>query len=318
MPYDCARAVCTLFCHPIAGALIPIFGPDFPHDCVGPDSPRFGRMDIDPEVIQSSTRNAIESRAAHELQTNGYETRLLDRPTSHPRNFCNYAGQGATLPDPLRELMTERLRPYSSIEAPPSSVNHWQPPTPMSYSRYQGFSHWTPAHARDPYVMPRQPALAWRPYEYESPSEDLANVHPMLRPVPDGGLQAREAYPKPYTAPADYFSQPKRGSRGEDAKRRKMEHKKLPRKEQTSGSSYDIERDHIPESHTTEQTIGPIQDNKAAVDSLSKASMHEQDSCDYSADEEAVALMLVNMRDKPTVGAAGVTGSLKRQRARSM
>lgn len=33
MPYRCARAVCATFCHKIAGALIPLFGPLFPSEC---------------------------------------------------------------------------------------------------------------------------------------------------------------------------------------------------------------------------------------------------------------------------------------------
>ncbi|KAM0524487.1 hypothetical protein ACHAPE_000581 [Trichoderma viride] len=33
MPYRCARAVCATFCHKIASALIPLFGPSFPSEC---------------------------------------------------------------------------------------------------------------------------------------------------------------------------------------------------------------------------------------------------------------------------------------------
>uniref|UniRef100_A0A0B7JH82 HTH APSES-type domain-containing protein n=1 Tax=Bionectria ochroleuca TaxID=29856 RepID=A0A0B7JH82_BIOOC len=47
VPYQCARAVCATFCYPIAGALIPIFGPTFPDDCIRPGTTLFGRMVID-------------------------------------------------------------------------------------------------------------------------------------------------------------------------------------------------------------------------------------------------------------------------------
>ncbi|KAI6351908.1 hypothetical protein MCOR25_009686 [Pyricularia grisea] len=58
MPFACARAVCATFCHPIAGALIPIFGPQFPADCIPPESPNFGRMVIDREIIAQAAREA--------------------------------------------------------------------------------------------------------------------------------------------------------------------------------------------------------------------------------------------------------------------
>ncbi|TLD31356.1 hypothetical protein PspLS_02735 [Pyricularia sp. CBS 133598] len=58
MPFACARAVCATFCHPIAGALIPIFGPQFPAECIPPESPNFGRMVIDREIVAHATREA--------------------------------------------------------------------------------------------------------------------------------------------------------------------------------------------------------------------------------------------------------------------
>jgi len=58
MPYSCAFAVCTTFCHHIAGALIPIFGPDFPSACVPPEAPEHGRMVIDQSIISAATQQA--------------------------------------------------------------------------------------------------------------------------------------------------------------------------------------------------------------------------------------------------------------------
>ncbi|KAI2635453.1 hypothetical protein GGS21DRAFT_543255 [Xylaria nigripes] len=58
MPYQCARAVCATFCHNIAGALIPIFGPDFPALCTPAEAPEYSRMIIDPAIIIQSTREA--------------------------------------------------------------------------------------------------------------------------------------------------------------------------------------------------------------------------------------------------------------------
>ncbi|KAE8447792.1 hypothetical protein EG329_010186 [Mollisiaceae sp. DMI_Dod_QoI] len=58
MPYACALAVCTTFCSHIAGALIPIFGPTFPSQCVLPEAPEHGRMIIDPQIVTDATTEA--------------------------------------------------------------------------------------------------------------------------------------------------------------------------------------------------------------------------------------------------------------------
>lgn len=62
MPFTCAKAVCATFCAPIAGALIPIFGPGFPSQCVAPGAPEHGRMAIDPSVVVESAREAAMFR----------------------------------------------------------------------------------------------------------------------------------------------------------------------------------------------------------------------------------------------------------------
>ncbi len=79
MPYRCARAVCATFCHHIAGALIPIFGPDFPADCINPDMPGYGRMIIDPGIVADSTRDAEKFRHMFMARSIGV------RPTSSPQ-----------------------------------------------------------------------------------------------------------------------------------------------------------------------------------------------------------------------------------------
>ncbi|KAI0099952.1 hypothetical protein GGR51DRAFT_575982 [Nemania sp. FL0031] len=58
MPYQCAKAVCATFCHNISGALIPIFGPEFPALCAQVDAPEYSRMVIDPAIVIRSTREA--------------------------------------------------------------------------------------------------------------------------------------------------------------------------------------------------------------------------------------------------------------------
>lgn len=58
MPYKCAKAVCAKFCAPIAGALIPLFGPDFTSICAPQNSPEFCRWSIDPAIIDESRAEA--------------------------------------------------------------------------------------------------------------------------------------------------------------------------------------------------------------------------------------------------------------------
>ncbi|KAL2884556.1 Transcriptional repressor XBP1 [Ceratocystis lukuohia] len=67
MPYECAKAICATFCHPIAGALVPLFGPDFPQECVSPDSPEFGHMVIHPEIIVRAAHQAEAFRQQYIL-----------------------------------------------------------------------------------------------------------------------------------------------------------------------------------------------------------------------------------------------------------
>ncbi|KAL2148473.1 hypothetical protein VTH82DRAFT_2027 [Thermothelomyces myriococcoides] len=57
MPYSCAKAICATFCHKISGALIPLFGPQFPLECIPEKAPGHGRMVIDPEIVGRARRD---------------------------------------------------------------------------------------------------------------------------------------------------------------------------------------------------------------------------------------------------------------------
>jgi hypothetical protein len=69
MPFSCAKAVCATFCHHISGALIPIFGPRFPDQCIPPDAPDHGRMCIDPSIVTESTQEADRFRKLYAEQS---------------------------------------------------------------------------------------------------------------------------------------------------------------------------------------------------------------------------------------------------------
>ncbi|OIW31621.1 hypothetical protein CONLIGDRAFT_233262 [Coniochaeta ligniaria NRRL 30616] len=87
MPFSCAKAVCATFCHHIAGALIPIFGPQFPSDCVHPDTPDHGRMCIDPVVVAEATLEADGFRRLYAEQASLVAP--LSPRQSHPRRHNN-------------------------------------------------------------------------------------------------------------------------------------------------------------------------------------------------------------------------------------
>lgn len=55
MPFETAKAVAATFCYNIRFALIPLFGTDFPSQCIQPHERAFGKMTIDPEIIKRAT-----------------------------------------------------------------------------------------------------------------------------------------------------------------------------------------------------------------------------------------------------------------------
>ncbi|KAK0701787.1 hypothetical protein B0T26DRAFT_530356 [Lasiosphaeria miniovina] len=61
MPFACAQAVCATFCCSIAGALIPIFGPLFPSQCIPLEAPEKARMLISPAIVAQSKRDAADN-----------------------------------------------------------------------------------------------------------------------------------------------------------------------------------------------------------------------------------------------------------------
>lgn len=97
MPFACAKAVCATFCAPIAGALIPIFGHDFPSQCISPGSPDHGRMAIDPAVVADSAREADMFRRMY-VNANAVASNN-QLPHHHPQQIHHYS-HGPALPSP--------------------------------------------------------------------------------------------------------------------------------------------------------------------------------------------------------------------------
>lgn len=96
MPHACAKAVCATFCAPIAGALIPIFGPDFPSQCISPDAPEHGRMAIDPSIVAESGR---EAQLYRRVFANANAVNVNGHLPLHPQQMHHYS-HGPALPSP--------------------------------------------------------------------------------------------------------------------------------------------------------------------------------------------------------------------------
>ncbi|KAI2938198.1 hypothetical protein CBS63078_662 [Aspergillus niger] len=63
MPFRAAKALATTFCWNIRFVLTPMFGLDFPAQCIPPDDPRFNNMIIDPEIIRQAAEDVAYYRS---------------------------------------------------------------------------------------------------------------------------------------------------------------------------------------------------------------------------------------------------------------
>lgn len=119
MPFTCAKAVCATFCSSIAGALIPIFGPDFPSQCTSPDAPEHGRMQIDQMIIAESAREADMFRRMYANAASAAANSHLPPPHLHQQHHSqmHHYSHGPALPSPTSiasPRLGRRALPYYS------------------------------------------------------------------------------------------------------------------------------------------------------------------------------------------------------------
>ncbi|KAI1465890.1 uncharacterized protein F4812DRAFT_116012 [Daldinia caldariorum] len=205
MPYYSAKAVCATFCHNIAGALIPIFGPDFPSHCTPSEAPEYSRMTIDPAIVLQSTREAehfrmlcsINSAAAaanasnsNNNNNNHHHAHYRRRPV--PKALPTPNSPYATDPDsdtsPIAAEHAHRPRyPFSPVQLPP-------PPTiaaAAASSLQPTSSGWTPANVVSPHRHQHQ-------HQHYEPS----GLSPWLTAVPRFTTETHiRPYPAPLSAP---------------------------------------------------------------------------------------------------------------------
>lgn len=150
IPYSCARAVCATFCYPIAGALIPIFGPDFPRDCIKPDCPRFGCMEIDERIIQKA-----------KLEVKAYRH---SSPNNPPKPQVTTSGP-APLQDAYSISMKERLENHSAPGPPKFCPSEQYNHVPARNSHRYAKMHagWPASPARETTGVPATINIGWTP-----------------------------------------------------------------------------------------------------------------------------------------------------------
>ncbi|KAK8128291.1 hypothetical protein PG984_009399 [Apiospora sp. TS-2023a] len=97
------------------GALIPIFGPDFPSICIPPDVPEHGRMIIDPTIIIHSTREADRFRRLYSNMVTSGDCGGIS-PSRNHRRPISLGGYNDARPQYPR--LRVRSRPFISSENP--------------------------------------------------------------------------------------------------------------------------------------------------------------------------------------------------------
>lgn len=182
MPYQCARAICATFCHPIAGALIPIFGPDFPAICIPPGTPDYARMVINRQIVIDATQEANTWRM--EMSTIPPK---FPSPTSFPRDDRN--AQQTYPPDERRNRHRPRLfcDPSWAMEDPD---RHYLSAPDSASSTGSGLPG---------YMVTSRPGSSWT-----STNRVTQEANPWVTAIPGNPLWRRESNTLP---PLDRFSQ---------------------------------------------------------------------------------------------------------------
>lgn len=209
MPYSCAKAVCATFCHHVAGALIPIFGPQFPSECVHPDAPDHGRMSIDLEVIREATREAERFRLLyaeqaslavsstphplHQRHNNNLQDRMHRYNSSSPYQSRQHFRGGMLLPDSPYGTDTED---YEGASRDPGRGDgdlyrfnrNRYPQTPVrtfrsAHTTAPTSADWTPSNVQHqhPRYQPSDRHILQDPHTREQPR---SNASPWLSAIP--------------------------------------------------------------------------------------------------------------------------------------
>lgn len=91
MPFEAAKAVAATFCWNIRYALTPVFGAEFPSQCVQPGSEQFGEMVIDGNITRCCAEEARVycslEKLARSRATSAMRSPLTPEPQTFPRHI---------------------------------------------------------------------------------------------------------------------------------------------------------------------------------------------------------------------------------------
>lgn len=169
MPYSCAKAVCATFCYHIAGALIPIFGPDFPSECLNPQSTDFARMVIDQTLVVRASREMEEMRDMyHRNPEDEIAAPLLQKGSAYSEALESTPRRDAPSPQPASERQ-HAVYAVDTLRARPLAT------------RTLGESPGLPPLS---YVMPRPRTCLTFPPEHDRlpPLSQIAPLSPVILP----------------------------------------------------------------------------------------------------------------------------------------
>ncbi|ETS83299.1 hypothetical protein PFICI_05175 [Pestalotiopsis fici W106-1] len=170
MPYHCAKAVCATFCHHIAGALIPIFGPDFPMRCIPPEAPEHGRMIIDPAIISESTREAAHFR---QMYSN------MMAPTNSPSPKRDRKVFKSVYDDGRHHPRLRLRRPFLSYESPYGTDTEGEHSPVTDRNIPERFNY-----ASIPPIASHRVTSGWSPVNIPSHRQEAPAPSPWLSAVP--------------------------------------------------------------------------------------------------------------------------------------
>lgn len=165
MPFEAAKAVAATFCYRIRYVLTPIFGLDFPAQCIPPGAPGFDSMHIAPKIIRECLEAAKDCHGPRrEPQTGSRpETPSSTGVTSwtpanvQPKSLNRFDSESGYGTD------TEHSDAYPYIPKKSSGRGFKSLATPRSVGGQGRYKHTAPAY---------RPSTPPTPYENKSESSD--------------------------------------------------------------------------------------------------------------------------------------------------
>ncbi|KAM3077022.1 hypothetical protein ACMFMG_003511 [Clarireedia jacksonii] len=178
MPFECARALCATFCHKIAYALVPMFGPDFPSKCSSPGDPDHCVMKINPSITITAAVQATNYRLKYMRRIPIFPTSALPSvasslPTSVPTPSLASASTSAFTSTPtsaasspqIKRLNLKRHVSESSF-ADDVEAQGGAAPVDMSSDTEGGYASWSRRAQNEP-QSPSSPSEYQQQYSLE-------------------------------------------------------------------------------------------------------------------------------------------------------